>query len=185
MGRPVAFALIENEVGRVLLIQRAYGSKKYRWSLPGGFCDKDSFARAAAREAREETGLHVKVLSTVLIGRNHRIRTFFAKPTGGRLRPQRGECLAARFFSYDALPKLAFSADRRAISQWLAMKQAHTDAQSKPSPRCPHCGTSRTRLRRYPHLQRFRCKMCEQVFDVDSQDSTPPPVGAMNSKSEA
>ena len=163
-GRRVAFVLAENAAGKVLLIQRAYGSRKYKWSLPGGYCDKDSYERAAVREAREETGLRVELVSTILIGRRHRIKTFFAKITGGRLRAQRRECRDAQFFPYDALPPLAFSMDRRSIDSWLAMKEAHSEALAIASPPCTHCGSSRTRLRRAPHHNLYRCRHCGKTF---------------------
>ena len=52
---PVAFCLVENKQGQVLLIQRGYGKEKYKWSLPGGNVDgKEGYQRAAARETREE-----------------------------------------------------------------------------------------------------------------------------------
>ena len=33
--RDVAFCLVENDKGEVLFVQRGYGSKKGKWSLPG------------------------------------------------------------------------------------------------------------------------------------------------------
>ena len=160
----MAFVLVENSKSRVLLIQRAYGRKRGKWSLPGGFCDRDSYAQAAVREAREETGLHVKVVSTVLVGSRHRIKTFFARMTGGRLRPQKGECLDARYFRYKALPPLAFLNDQRAIAAWQEMKRAHAAARDAALPRCSHCGSSNTRLRRHPHNKLFRCRSCGKAF---------------------
>lgn len=60
---PVAFCLVENKSGQVLLIQRGYGKEKYKWSLPGGNVDgKEGYQQAAARETREETGLRAKII---------------------------------------------------------------------------------------------------------------------------
>ncbi len=57
MAKRVAFCLVEDKAGRVLLVQRGYGKEKYQWSLPGGHVDhKESSWRAAVRETREETG---------------------------------------------------------------------------------------------------------------------------------
>ena len=166
MASRVAFCLIENDAGQVLLVQRGYGSKKYKWSLPGGNVDGgESYSGAAAREAREETGLRVEVISLILEGRNHPIKTYFGKIRGGRLKAQRPECLDARFFDYGLLPPLAFSADHRAINDWQEMKATHTKLASNPlAIPCPNCGTTQTRLRFYPHHKPYRCPTCNQVF---------------------
>ena len=68
MPRRRAFCLVENSRGEVLLIQRGYGKEKGKWSLPGGFVDPGERSKhAARRETREETGLAVKVISTVRV----------------------------------------------------------------------------------------------------------------------
>ena len=98
MEKRVAFCLTENDAGQVLLVQRGYGSKKYKWSLPGGHVDPgESYHRAAARKAREETGLSVEITSLIFEGHNHPVKTYFGKIRGGRLKAQRPECLDARF----------------------------------------------------------------------------------------
>ncbi len=106
---PVAFCLVENKSGQVLLVQRGYGKEKYKWSLPGGHVDgKEGYQRAAARETREEAGLRVKIISTIMVGHTNAIQTFFGIIVGGTLKAKRPECLDARFFSYHNLPELAF-----------------------------------------------------------------------------
>ena len=124
MARRVAFCLVENKNGQVLLIQRGYGSKKYKWSLPGGFVDRgERSIDAARRETREETGLRVQIVDLIMVGRNHPIKTFHGKIVGGRLRYQKRECLDARFFYPNKLPQLAFGADKRAIRLWQEKKE--------------------------------------------------------------
>jgi 8-oxo-dGTP diphosphatase len=52
--------------GSVLLIERAKGALKGRWSLPGGHIEPGETARAAAvREVREETGVEADILGLV------------------------------------------------------------------------------------------------------------------------
>src|SRR2546430_10439078 len=48
--------------GAVLLIERAKGALKGRWSLPGGHIEPGETARAAAvREVHEETGVEADI----------------------------------------------------------------------------------------------------------------------------
>ena len=124
MAKRVAFCLVENKKGQVLLVQRGYGSKKYKWSLPGGFVDRgERSIDAARRETREETGLRVQIIDLIMVGRSHPIKTFHGKIVGGRLRYQKRECLDARFFDPNKLPKLAFGGDKRAIRLWQEKKE--------------------------------------------------------------
>ncbi|MCF8569589.1 NUDIX domain-containing protein [Gordonia sp. HY002] len=57
-----ASAVIVDDVGRVLLVQRGHEPEKGHWSVPGGHVeDGETFAEAARREVLEETGLHVEI----------------------------------------------------------------------------------------------------------------------------
>ena len=182
MPRRVAFCLVENKSGEVLLVQRGYGQEKYKWSLPGRHVDhKEGSHRAAVRETREETGLRVKIVSTVLVGRSNPIKTFYGVIEGGRLRAKRPECLDARFFAYDELPALAFNADRRAIDAWSKMKSDHAKLTGARTPDlCPHCDSSKITLRRYPHRNPYRCQTCKGTL----QSSTRPNVGKYRDPSQ-
>ena len=166
----VAFCLVENKSCQVLLVQRGFGKEKYKWSLPGGHVDgNEGYKKAAARETREETGLRVKIISNVMVGRTNPIQTFFGIIIGGALRAKRPECLDARFFSYHNLPELAFGADRRAIKSWQEMKASHEQLATQPPPaQCPHCNSETIRLRKYPHKNPYRCQSCQRTLQLPS-----------------
>jgi 8-oxo-dGTP diphosphatase len=54
-------AIITDDAGRLLLIQRGHEPEEGRWSLPGGRVRPGESDRdALVREVREETGLHVE-----------------------------------------------------------------------------------------------------------------------------
>ena len=106
----------------VLLIKRGREPFKGRWALPGGFVDKDeSLEAAAARELREETGLHgIKLEQLAAFGdpgrdpRGHTVSVVFYGTVSDR-----GAVIAAddaadaKWHSVSHLPKLAF--DHRKI----------------------------------------------------------------------
>ncbi|MDO5735876.1 MAG: NUDIX domain-containing protein [Propionibacteriaceae bacterium] len=88
-----ASAVIIDGEGRVLLVKRGKEPQKGRWSVPGGSVEAgETLEEAAAREAREETGLEVTVgrelwsLSTPTgDGRMYEIHDFEAAVIGGDL----------------------------------------------------------------------------------------------------
>ena len=167
MARKVAFCLVENRDGKVLLIQRGYGRERGKWSLPGGFVDQgEKSAAAAVRELREETGLKAEPVSTIHNGRTHPVKIVYARITGGRLKPQRREVMDARFFGYDHLPELAFGGDKIAVNKWQQMKRQHQELKARAAAyeSCPHCGGRKVRLRQYPHANPYRCPDCRRTL---------------------
>ena len=88
-------AVIEDELGRLLLIKRGHAPGAGLWSLPGGRIEPgETDAEALVREVREETGLTVEaghLLGTVRRpardGDVFDIRDYRATVTGGRLEP--------------------------------------------------------------------------------------------------
>ncbi|MEJ2868874.1 NUDIX domain-containing protein [Actinomycetospora sp. OC33-EN08] len=89
-----AGAVVHDEAGRILLVQRGRAPQAGRWTLPGGRVeDGESPARAAAREVAEETGLVVEIGREWLVldrpgpdGVLFEIHDFVATAVGGRLR---------------------------------------------------------------------------------------------------
>ena len=103
----VEVAIVHN--GQILLTKREDFEV---WCLPGGAIDAgETVAQTAVREAREETGIEVRLTRLVGIysrphwnyGGDHDI-LFAAEPVGGALEPQAGEVLAAGYFSPHKFP---------------------------------------------------------------------------------
>jgi len=102
---------------RIVLVERK--NPPHGWALPGGFVDAgESLAEAAVREAREETGLEVRLEEQFFTygdpdrdPRMHTISTVFiaraeGDPVGG------DDARQARAFDWDELPPLAFDHGR-------------------------------------------------------------------------
>jgi 8-oxo-dGTP diphosphatase len=91
---PCVGAIVTDERGRLLMIQRGHDPGAGLWSIPGGRIEPgETDAQALVREMLEETNLQVKVGN--LIGRVQReglggtiidIRDYAATVTGGTLR---------------------------------------------------------------------------------------------------
>ena len=110
-------AVVRDDAGRLLLVQRGIAPAKGLWSLPAGFVDADEDPRdAAAREALEETGLVVRVGDVVDVwagggGRASFFLAFHAVVTGGVLEAG-DDAVDAGWFALDSLPELAFASTR-------------------------------------------------------------------------
>lgn len=118
--RPVAAdALIVNE-GKIVLVKRGREPFEGKWALPGGFVDEgESVEEACVREAKEETGLDVRVKELVGVfskpERDPRGTVgvaFLCELVGGELIGG-DDAREAKWFSLDSLPELAF--DHREI----------------------------------------------------------------------
>jgi ADP-ribose pyrophosphatase YjhB (NUDIX family) len=110
---PTVDIIIETS-GGIVLIRR--NNPPHGWAIPGGFVDYgETVEHAAVREAKEETGLDVKL--TGLLGvysdpardpRFHTISTVFTAKAEG-VPAGHDDAAEARIFSLDALPEpLAF-----------------------------------------------------------------------------
>ena len=121
----VAVGVLIQDAGRLMLIKRGNDPERGKWSVPAGFVDAgEDPARAAEREAREETGLQVRVIGLLDVYARARaidgadiLIVYLAQVTGGQLIPG-DDAEAAGYFDLDALPDLAFDSTAQIISRW-------------------------------------------------------------------
>ena len=107
---------ILDDAGRVLLQRRTDGDW---WCLPGGGFDPgDTFRSTAVREAKEETGLEVEIVSVLGAYSDPTVCTvypdgnraqiaslnFLVRPTGGELIESNEETAEQRWFAANELP---------------------------------------------------------------------------------
>jgi len=118
----------------VLLIKRGREPFKGRWAFPGGFVDEDeSLEAAAARELREETGLHgIKLEQLAAFGdpgrdpRGHTVSVvFYGTVSNRRAAIAADDAAEAKWHSASHLPKLAF--DHRKILR-MAMERLEQES---------------------------------------------------------
>jgi ADP-ribose pyrophosphatase YjhB (NUDIX family) len=124
--------IITDEQNRVVLVKRAIEPGYGKWVFPGGYVDRGEEVRAAAvREAREETGLEVRLERLINIysytGRVPVIVVYSATMISGCLGCD-DEGLEARFFEPETIPweDLAFRSTREALQEFLRL--------TRPSP---------------------------------------------------
>jgi 8-oxo-dGTP diphosphatase len=105
-------AIIFDEAGRVLLVERGKPPSLGLWSVPGGKLEvQETLAQAVAREVREETGLIVEVgpiacvLERMAADYHFVLLDYFARVTGGKLAPA-SDARDARFVDPDELASL-------------------------------------------------------------------------------
>ena len=121
-----AGAVIALDDRRIVLVRRAIEPGCGRWVFPGGYVDRgEVVAAAAVREAREESGLDVRLEGLVNIysypERPPVIIVYAATAIGGRLRHDE-ESLEIRTFSEAEIPwgDLAFRSTREALRDYYA-----------------------------------------------------------------
>ena len=120
--------IITDGDGRVVLVRRAIEPGYGKWVFPGGYVDRGEEVQAAAvREAREETGLEVRLEGLLNIysyaGRAPIIIVYAAAMIGGCLSCDE-EGLEADFFQPEAIPweRLAFRSTHEALREFLSRR---------------------------------------------------------------
>jgi len=111
--------------GRILLVRRAIEPGYGKWVFPGGYVDRgEEVTAAAVREAREESGLEVRIDGLVNIysyaGRTPIIIVFAATALGGELCVD-DESLEIRLFTPPEIPwdRLAFRSTNEALRDYF------------------------------------------------------------------
>ena len=121
--------IIRTAADRIVLVRRAIQPGYGLWVFPGGYVDRGEEVRAAAiREAREESGLDVRIDELVNIysypGRSPIIIVYTATAIGGELCADE-ECLEARLFTVDEVPwgSLAFRSTFEALRDYFKIER--------------------------------------------------------------
>jgi ADP-ribose pyrophosphatase YjhB (NUDIX family) len=118
--------IIATPTDRLVLVRRAIEPGYGKWVFPGGYVDRgEPLPTAALREAREESGLDVRLDGLVNVysypGRAPVIVVYAATAIGGSLCGD-DECLETAEFDRGSLPwsELAFPSTRDALTDYLA-----------------------------------------------------------------
>ena len=122
--------VIRMDDGHIVLVRRAIEPGYGKWVFPGGYVDRGEEVRLAAiREAREESGLEVRLDHLINIysyaGRTPIVVVYAATSVGGALAVD-DEGLEARAFEPGAIPwdELAFRSTHEALRDYLEARHA-------------------------------------------------------------
>jgi len=122
--------VIRAEDDRIVLVRRAIEPGYGKWVFPGGYVDRgEEITLAALREAREESGLDVRIDHLIDIysyaGRTPIVVVYAATKIGGDLAVD-DEGLEAKLFDAQSIPwdDLAFRSTREALRDYLEGKKA-------------------------------------------------------------
>ncbi len=127
--------IIRTAGDRLVLVRRAIEPGYGLWVFPGGYVDRgEEITAAAIREAREESGLDVRIDGLVNIysygGRSPIIIVYAASVLGGELCGD-DECLEARLFARDEIPweQLAFRSTTEALKDYFGSDRLSSKLQ--------------------------------------------------------
>jgi len=127
--------IIRSADNQLVLVRRAIEPGYGLWVFPGGYVDRgEEITAAARREAREESGLEVRIDRLVNIysygGRSPIIIVYAATALGGELCGD-DECLDARLFAPDELPwqELAFRSTTEALRDYFRFERLSSHLQ--------------------------------------------------------
>ena len=131
--------IITDHNGHVLLVRRAIEPGYGKWVFPGGYVDRgEAVEVAAVREAREESGMDVRLERLLNVysypGRAPVIIVYEASVIGGCLACD-DEGLEARFFEPSEIPwdELAFRSTHEALREFLGSAR-RPEPEPEPEP---------------------------------------------------
>jgi 8-oxo-dGTP diphosphatase len=133
----LAVCVLIERGGQLLLGRRGPATREPgKWSFPAGFVDRgERVEDAAAREAREETGLDVRIEGLLGLysaaGEPVVLAAYAATEIGGALSAD-DDLTELAFFALDELPPPAFPHDRQIVADWRAW---HAQARQEHSAR--------------------------------------------------
>jgi 8-oxo-dGTP diphosphatase len=122
----VAVGVVIEREGKLLLIRRDNDPERGKWSFPAGFVDGgEDPARAALREAAEETGLTVRLTALLdVVARESKtegadfVIVYRAEVVDGEPTPG-DDASEVRYFGPNESPELAnFASTRKIIARW-------------------------------------------------------------------
>ena len=117
--------IITADDSKLVLVRRAIEPGYGLWVFPGGFVDRgEELTKAAIREAREESGLEVRLDRLVNIYSYPNAAVIIVVYAATAMRGELcgdDECLEARLFRADEIPwdELAFTSTRDALRDYL------------------------------------------------------------------
>lgn len=119
---PVVAGCVIGKDGRFLLVQEKQQKAYGLWNLPAGHVDEgESFAEAAIREAREETGFIVKLGKKLPVVHSNVdkpvMHAYEATVIGGELVHNEEELLDIRWFTLEEIQKL--KAEGKLRNDWV------------------------------------------------------------------
>jgi ADP-ribose pyrophosphatase YjhB (NUDIX family) len=125
---PTVDIIIELDDRGILLINRKY--YPFGWAIPGGFVDYgESLEDAAIREAKEETGLDVKLVRQFHTysgpdrdPRHHTISTVYVAKASGQPRAA-DDAADVGIFTRDTLPSPIVFDHKEILSDYFALKK--------------------------------------------------------------
>ncbi len=131
--RHISGVVLRNDKDQFLLVQEGKPSAYGLWNLPAGHVDPgETLLDAAVREAREETGYEVRIVSeTPLVDfYDAKIERHFhiyrANVTGGELMVNGTEILSAEWLSFQTIQTLHLAGKLRAPFVYTAIEQCNT-----------------------------------------------------------